>query len=127
LTATLVTVPAGNRAGGHAQGLGASAAIPRQVRSEVARGISSSAEAATATRELCRFDQDHSQPDASRVLSQYISLALVLEGPPNFNPKAKQAELPPDAVRVLGIAPLLKTFYEKTNLHQIWLRHRNQY
>ena len=112
---------------GYDQELGVSEAIRSQVRSEVARAISSSAEPAAASSELCRFYQEHSQPDASRELSQYISLALVLEGPPNFNPKAKQAELPPDAVRVLGIGPLLKTFYEKTNLHQIWLGHRNQY
>ena len=124
---TLFTVLTAINTCGYDQELSASEVIRSQVRSEVARAISSSAETAAATRELCRFYQDHSQPDASRELSQYISLALVLEGPPNFTPKAKEAELPPDAVRVLGIGPLLKTFYEKTNLHQIWLHHRNQY
>jgi tetratricopeptide (TPR) repeat protein len=124
---TLFTVLTAINTCGYDQELGTSEVIRSQVRSEVARAISSSAEAATATKELCRFYQDHSQADASRELSQYISLALVLEGPPNFNPKAKQGELPPDALRVLGIGPELARFYEKTGLHQIWLRHRDQY
>jgi tetratricopeptide (TPR) repeat protein len=124
---TLFAVLTAINACGYDQELGVSDPIRSEVRSEVAKAISSSAETASATSEVCRFYQDHAQQDASRELTQYISLALVLEGPPNFNPKAKEAELPPDAVRVLGIAPLLKIFYEKANLRQIWLRHRNQY
>jgi hypothetical protein len=124
---TLFTVLTAINACGYDQELGISDPIRSEVRSEVAKAISSSAETAATTRELCRFYQDHAQPDASRELTQYISLALVLEGPPNFNPRAKESELPPDAVRVLGIGALLKAFYEEANLHQIWLRHRNQY
>jgi tetratricopeptide (TPR) repeat protein len=97
------------------------------VRAEVAKSIAGSSDMAAITSEMCRFYQEHAQPDASRELSQYISLALVLEGPPNFNPKAKEAELPPDAVRLLGFAPLVKAFYEKAHLHQVWQRHRPEY
>lgn len=124
---TLFTVLTAINACGYDQELVVSDPIRSQVRSEVAQAISRSAETAAAGNELCRFYQDHTQQDAARELTQYISLALVLEGPPNFNPKAKEAEIPPDAVRVLGIAPLLKAFYEKANLHQIWLHYRSQY
>jgi len=35
--------------------------------------------------------------------------------------------MPPDAVRLLGFGPLLSAFHEKAELHEVWLRHHDQY
>jgi hypothetical protein len=124
---TLFTVLTAINACGYDQELDSSNAVRREIRAEVARAISSSEETAAIAREMCSFYQEHQQQDASHELSQYISLALSLEGPPNFLPKTKTADLPPDATRLLGIGPLLAKFYSSADLHLVWLHHRDQY
>src|SRR5262249_3251328 len=52
------------------------------------------------------------QPDETQ-LAKYISLALVVNGPPDFKPAFKEEALPPDAREVLGFLDLLKEFYQK--------------
>jgi hypothetical protein len=76
---------------------------------------------------MCLFYRQHQIGDASRELSQFVSLALYLEEPPDFTLKVKQAELPPDAAVVAGMVPLMQAFYEKIGLHAIWERHRARY
>jgi tetratricopeptide (TPR) repeat protein len=124
---TLFTVLTAINACGYDQELGFSNPLRAQVRAEVAKAISSSQDVSAVTTELCRFYEEHKQQDASRELSQYVSLALYLNGPPNFEPKAKEAEMPPDAVRVLGLVPIVKAFYEKAGLNAIWNRYRPAY
>lgn len=124
---TLFTVLAAVNACGYDQELDSSNPVRREIRSEVARAIARSEETAVITREMCSFYQEHQQQDSSRELSQYISLALSLEGPPNFVPKAKSTELPPDATRLLGFGPLLAKFYSSADLHAIWVRHHEEY
>src|SRR4029077_1678746 len=60
-------------------------------------------------------------------LTQYVSLSLYLGTAPNFLPKVKEEELPPDAMIVVGFAKLATAFYEKAGLHGIWQRHRDAY
>jgi tetratricopeptide (TPR) repeat protein len=124
---TLFTVLSAINSCGYDQELASSDALRSQVKAELAKAIQDSQEATDASNEVCRFYQEHQQQDPSKELSQYISLALYLEGPPTFTPKAKEAEMPPDAVHVLGLAPLLQAFYVKTGLHTIWTRHKEQY
>ncbi len=71
---------------------------------------------------MCEFYNEHQKPDASGTLAQYVSLALYLGEPPALAPKVKEAELPPDAVSVVGIVPSLQAFYKQTNLQAIWRR-----
>lgn len=112
---------------GYDDGLDSSDLARAQVRSEVARTIANSEDAATAANELCEYYKEHQPPDPSRLLSQYISLALYLDAPPKFALKAKENELPPDATRVVGILPQLQAFYEKAAIHDVWLHHKDQY
>lgn len=65
--------------------------------------------------------------DPSRELSRYISLALFLDGPPNFVPRLAEVDLPPDAGSVVGFAQRAAAFYDKVGLHSIWQRHRAAY
>ncbi len=82
---------------------------------------------AAAAKEMCGFYRDHQQGDAAHDLAQYVSLALNLGGPPDFAPKMKEADMPPDAAYVLGFVPLLKEYYAAAKLHAIWLKHQPEY
>ncbi len=123
---TLFTVLTAVNACGYDQALDSSDPVRAQVRAEVAKAMESD-DAKSAAAEMCDYYKEHEQQDPSRELAQYISLALYLDAPPKFALKMKDTELPPDATRVVGIVPLLQTFYEKAQLHQIWLQHREQY
>lgn len=105
---------------GYDQELGVSDPLRSRVRSEVARARDSSQEAKDATQAMCKYYDEHRQPDASKTLSQYISLALYLQPAPNLAAKVKEADMPPDATAVLGILPLMQKFYETAGLHSIW-------
>lgn len=60
-------------------------------------------------------------------MSPYISLALNLGRPPLFSPTIPEADLPPDAARVLGIVPLLQKFYQAAELNALWQKRYPEY
>ncbi len=139
---TLFSVLTAINACGYDQELGVSDPLRAQIRSEVAKNIQASAESQQASQTMCEFYKEHQQPDASRELAQYVSLALSLTGPPftakNRDPEtsksqqteslpAKEAPLPPDATYVGGFIPLLQKFYDTGGLKGIWQRHREAY
>jgi tetratricopeptide (TPR) repeat protein len=67
------------------------------------------------------FDQHRKTKDTDE-LSQYISLALTLEGPPDFAVKLRNVDMPPDAAPLLGLAPLFAAFYKEANIADLWKR-----
>jgi hypothetical protein len=101
--------------------------LRQQVRNEVNKVVEGSPEATQSQQAMCAFYNQHQQSDESRRLAQFVSLALYLNPPPELALKAKEAEIPPDAVGVVGMVPLLKKFSEDAGLHAIWERHRLQY
>jgi tetratricopeptide (TPR) repeat protein len=105
---------------GYDQELGVSDPLRSKVRSAMARARQNVPGADEATQAMCQYYEEHRPPDNSRGLSEYVSLALYLNPAPNLTAKVKDADLPPDAVAVLGILPLLQKFYEKAGLHGIW-------
>ncbi len=61
-------------------------------------------DAEEARTALCDFYQSHvASKDPNRNLSQYISLALYMDGPPHFAPRVKEDDLPPDALLDHGL------------------------
>ena len=70
--------------------------------------------------ELRSFIRAHRKPDPSADLSQYISFALVLSGPPDFAYRYSFQALPPDAAQLDGLAPLLAAFYKEAHLEDVW-------
>ena len=52
--------------------------------------------------------------------SQYVSYALVLEGPPKFNYVTNMKELPPDALAAAAMSQILERFWEEAELDKIW-------
>jgi tetratricopeptide (TPR) repeat protein len=124
---TLFAVLTAINACGYDENLNVSDAQRSNIRAEVQRGLQGSEEAQGTATTLCVYYQAHRGRDAAHDLSQYVSLALYLQGPPHFLPKVKEDEMPPDAAAIAGFAPLLDRFYEKAGLHAIWERHKNQY
>ena len=121
---TLFTVLTAINTCGYDQELGVSDPLRLQVRSEVAKARANSQQAKDATQAMCKYYDDHLQPEASKALSQYTSLALFLNPAPNLTAKVKEADMPPDATAVLGILPLMQKFYETVGLHGIWESNR---
>ena len=125
---TIFSVLTALNACGYDQDLTISDATRSNVRAEVQRALSESAEAEASRAAVCDYYQKHvASKDPNRNLSQYISLALYLDGPPHFMPRLKVEELPPDAAAIAPFGAVLEHFYEKANLHAIWERHRNDY
>ena len=125
---TIFAVLTALNACGYDQDLTISDATRSNVRAEVQRVLRESEEAEATRTALCEFYQNHvASKDPNRNLSQYLSLALYLDGPPHFVPRLKEEELPPDASSIAGFGTLLEHFYEKVGLHGIWERHRNDY
>ena len=68
------------------------------------------------------FVAQHRRPDRSEELSQYISLALLMKGPPDFGFKVRDVDLPPDASVLRELAPLLAKFYKEAGIEDLWQR-----
>jgi len=124
---TLFSVMAALNACGYNQELSSSSPVRAKIRAELAQGTEASSEAAGARDQLCQFYRDHRQADAGLDLAQYVSLALNLGSPPKFATLISDADIPPDAANVRGLAPLLATYYEQENLHAIWQAHQPGY
>ena len=112
---------------GYDENLVSSDAMRSNIRAEVQKNLKLTEEAQGTATTMCDFYQSHRAKDAAHDLSQYISLALYLQGPPHFLPKVKEDEMPPDAASIVGFAAVLERFYDKAGLHEIWERHRPQY
>lgn len=123
---TLFSVDAAMNVCGYDQELQSSSPLRAQVRADLVEAAKNPA-VAEAASQMCAFYADHRQEDASHELAQYVSLALSLNDPPSFAPKAKESDLPPDSTYVLGFVPLLKQYYAAANLHGIWMKYQPQY
>lgn len=124
---TLFTVLTAINACGYDAELKASEPLRLQIREEVAKATQTFDQAKEQTQLLCEFYQAHVLSDPARTLAQYVSLALMLDAPPTFQLKVKDADLPPDAQQVAGIVPILQKFYDVAGLHDIWQRHEEAY
>ena len=75
-------------------------------------------------QELKRFVRDHKQANPADDLSQYISYALSIDGPPTFTPRYLNNLMPPDAAQLEGFTPLLITFYRDAHIADLWNRYQ---
>jgi tetratricopeptide (TPR) repeat protein len=122
----LFSVMAAINACGYDADLSQSIPLRRQIREEVLKAAQSQ-EAQSALRNMCAFYADHQQDNASRTLSNYVSLGLNMADGPKLELRTAESNLPPDAIFVIGFLPLLQRFNETSNLNTIWLRHRADY
>ncbi len=62
----------------------------------------------------------HRQKDSGAELSQYISFALCVEGPPDFKYRYRTNELPPDVSRLEDFRLALIQFHKEARIDEIW-------
>jgi tetratricopeptide (TPR) repeat protein len=115
---TLFTVMAALNAAGFDAGLDApnSHRLRKEVREELAKREIPSLPA------IKQFIAEHHQSDATAELSQYISFALTVGGPPDFVPRKRDVEIPPEALRLQEFPKLLAPFYKEAGIAGIWQR-----
>lgn len=123
---SLFSVMAAINVCGYDADLSQSLPLRQQIRGEVLQAAQSQ-EAQLALRNMCAFYEDHQLDNASRTLSNYVSLGLNLSDGPKLELRTKESNLPPDAIFVLGFLPLLQRFSEAANLNAVWQRHRPDY
>jgi hypothetical protein len=90
--------------------------IRQQIRQELAkRNI-------PVLNELRRFVRDHRKPNSGADLSQYVSFALTVDGPPGFDFRLRQNEVPPDVEGLEGFQKLMVQFHEQAGIEELWQR-----
>ena len=124
---TLFAVLTAMNACGYDVDLTGSDAQRLNIRAEVQRNLRDSEEAQAALTSMCDWYVAHRGRDPQHDLSQFVSLALYLQGPPHFMPRVKEDDMPPDAGPIAGFGALLEKFYDKASLHAIWEEHRANY
>ena len=112
---------------GYDTALSTSDAQRLNVRAEVQRNLRDSQEAQAIVSNMCEWYLSNKGRDPQHDLSQFVSLALYLQGPPQFLPRVKEDDMPPDAGPIAPFGAWLEKFYEKAGLHSIWERHRANY
>ena len=123
----LFYIAAGLNACGYDADLANSSPVRAAVRADVSHAIAESPDAKISADKLCQYIHEHELSDAGRSLAQYISLSLYLGPPPELAASADETDMPPDALQVVNILPLVRDFAAKTALHTIWLKHHAEY
>ncbi len=82
----------------------------------------------SSLRLLKNFYEQHKSSDPGRNLSQYVSFALISEGPPTFELKADlPTDLPPDVRRLRGLSSILAEFYQQAPVEKLWSKYQAAY
>ncbi len=112
---------------GYDVGLAESNPVRTKVRNEL-NGVLAGSAAARDTRDgLCAYLRLHALSDPARNVAQYVSLSIYITPQPTMVPSVDQSDLPLDAIGVVEILPLLRSFAEAVQLHSIWIEHRPEY
>ena len=112
---------------GYDRDLEHSAPVRLEVRQELNEAFTASEEARASRDALCGYLVEHQLSDPALSVGQYVSLALYLSPPPELAPNVDETQLPPQAIQVVNVLPLLRRFSEATQLHLIFVRHRPEY
>jgi len=70
---------------------------------------------------LQSFYIEHRQNmDAVRQAAAFVSLALLIEGPPEFRLSISKKDLPEDVLQVAGFEELVRDLFQQVNLPRLW-------
>ncbi len=75
-----------------------------------------------SVRDLREFFRQHRQESPAATMRLYITYGLLTDGPPEFKPKMRLHELPPDVASLVELAPLLRKFCSEANIDDLWTR-----
>jgi tetratricopeptide (TPR) repeat protein len=112
----LFTVLAAMNAAGYDANLDSNANSPvrKRLRETIASKHLDSVDA------LKKFIAGHHQDDPEAELSQYMSFALSIEGPPDFQFWLLPQEIPPDVRKLDGLNELIANFYLEAGIGNLW-------
>jgi tetratricopeptide (TPR) repeat protein len=113
---TLFAVLAAINAGGYDADLASPANHPLRatIRKELA------AKKLPVMLDLKYFIQKHRKADPTADLSQYISFALAVKGPPDFESRFRTVDRPPDVEAMDGFQDVMVRFYREANIEELW-------
>jgi tetratricopeptide (TPR) repeat protein len=113
---TLFSVLAAINAAGYDADLASGANHPlRQIiRREIA------AKKLPVVEDLKYFVNKHHKNDPTAELSQYISFALSVKGPPDFESKFRNVDVPPDVGPLEGFSALMAKFDRDADIEELW-------
>ena len=120
----LFTVLTAINLAGYDEGLGSPSDSPvrRAIRDELSDFDGSSLSL------LKTFYEQNKRDDPGGTLSQYVSYALVSEGPPTFEVRADlPTDLPPDVRRIRGLGPILAEFYNQAPIERLWNKYQPEF
>jgi len=80
-----------------------------------------------ATDALRQFYRDHALAGSGETLSRYITFALVVGPPPQFQLEGNRDLLPPDVLTLDGFQEILASFYREGHLDLRWARIEPEY
>lgn len=112
---------------GYDTDLASSQPVRAEIRAEVDASSAESALVRQSKDKLCSYIDEHKLNDHSREIAQYVSLALYTGPPPALQTTADETDMPPDALQVVNILPLLRDFAAKASLHVLWSKHHAEY
>jgi tetratricopeptide (TPR) repeat protein len=74
---------------------------------------------------LRNFYEQNKLSDPGENLSQYVSYALICDGPPDFALQVElPTDLPPDVRRIRGLSRLLAEFFQQADIEGLWNRYQ---
>ena len=113
---TLFTVMAAINAAGYDAGANSPSAHPLRafIRQQLAD------KDLPSIRALKSFYADHKHGDPAEDLAQYISFALSVGGPPDFQFLAGTSQLPPDVRQLSELPTILSLFYDEAGIADLW-------
>src|SRR3984885_2646113 len=113
---TLFTVLAAINAAGYDANLDSNANSPlrKQIRDAIAARHLDSVEV------LKKFVANHRLEDPEADFSQYVSFALSVQGPPDFQLSMPSQEVPPDVRKLDGLNDLIASFYQEADIEHLW-------
>src|SRR5579864_23645 len=76
---------------------------------------------------LKKFFAAHRQQNQAAELNQYISFALTLDGPPDFQSRMQPQEIPLDVRPLAGLDQLIAEFYREAGIEDLWKRSQPAY
>jgi hypothetical protein len=110
-------------AAGYEPGAGATADTPGRV--QLRKRLQELQGPAVAA--LRKYYKEHALGDSGATFSRFVSFALVVGPPPNFQFELRRDDLPPEAITLDSFNPILADFYREAKLDELWKFYQPEY
>jgi hypothetical protein len=76
---------------------------------------------------LRKYYNEHAFADSGATFSRFVSFALAVGPPPNFQFELRREDLPPEALSLDGFNAILTNFYAEAKLDELWQFYQPEY